>query len=437
MTALVHDRAAQFLMSGDEELDFEAAQTRLETACLQVTFDRGATAPWAQAALLAVARCGARMFRGGVFLDDGDDVAVALAGLPVGSLRMVLRAEGFRAGPAPEHAFHLHVGCAPPRGARLAAWADGWRAHTAPAATAAPAASPGNEVSGVLCAAMALSEAFRSVVLKEVATARRGQAISAWGPDEPGPNILHTPGPVWLLGLGNLGQATAFMLNLLPYAGARPPLVLQDLDRTGPENLTVQILSEPGWIGRRKCRSLAEWLESGGFETRLIEAPFTASTRSWPEGPRILLAGVDNLDTRRWAADAGFDLVIDAGLGASASDAFDLRLHAFPGRRSASEAWPVNEGPASAPVLNSGLAKALAQGRINSCGAITLAGKSVGVPCTALAAAALQVGQLLRALSTGRCCDLIDLSLTEPRHAHAHLMDHDLPPLAAFTTRAS
>jgi hypothetical protein len=45
---------------------------------------------------------------------------------------------------------------------------------------------------------------------------------------------------------------------------------------------------------------------------------------------------VDNLAARRAAASAHFDLLIDAGLGASAAEGFDLRMHAFPDRARAS-----------------------------------------------------------------------------------------------------
>jgi len=166
----------------------------------------------------------------------------------------------------------------------------------------------------------------------------------------------------------------------------------------------------------------------------LVETPFSAHTRPGPEDPRILLGGVDNLDARRWAAVAGFDLVIDAGLGASAADAFDLRLHAFPGARRPHEAWPDLQDDEVSEV-NPALKKAVAEGRLDLCGAMTIAGKSVGVPCTAAAAAAVQVGQLCRALAEGRCCDLVDVSLADADLGAFNLMANPLAPLA-FTSSA-
>jgi hypothetical protein len=82
------------------------------------------------------------------------------------------------------------------------------------------------------------------------------------------------------------------------------------------------------------------------------------------------------------------------------------------------------------------LEKAVADGRIDRCGALTVAGKSVGVPCTALAAAALQIGQVIRAIATGRCCDLVDASLSIANDAVFKVMESDLPRPPAFAEAA-
>lgn len=47
-------------------------------------------------------------------------------------------------------------------------------------------------------------------------------------------------------------------------------------------------------------------------------------------------------------------------------------------------------------------------GRIHRCGAITIAGRSLGVPLTA---AAVQVAQACRVIADGSFCDLADVSL--------------------------
>lgn len=410
--SIEHDRAAQFLVAGDPNLDFRAAQLRLERAALHVTVDDPAE-PWVQAALLALTRCGGRMFRGGVHLGAWPDCRAGLALYPASGLRGQLSRLGAVERPPPAGALHIHLGVDAPPQARLVCWGDGWDAAVAPQAPASPV-RPANPVSGVLAASMAAHEAFRILVLGDLRAGRAMRRQSAWGPQAPeDASIKFLPTSLWLLGLGNLGQATLFILSLLPYADpALLSLVLHDFDRAGPENLPVQILTEHGWIDRRKVRCAADWAEGFGFSTALMETPFAPKTGPSGDDPRILLAGVDNLKARRWAASGAFDLVIDAGLGATAADAFELRLHAFPGARSPDQAWPE---PASAPdeaVLNPALQKAVEDGEIDLCGAMTIAGKSVGVPCTAMAAAAVQVGQVLRALATGACCDLVDMNLS-------------------------
>ena len=50
-------------------------------------------------------------------------------------------------------------------------------------------------------------------------------------------------------------------------------------------------------------------------------------------------------------------------------------------------------------------------GRIERCGAVTIAGRSLGVPSTAVAAAAIQIGQACRAVTDGTYCDFIDAGL--------------------------
>lgn len=409
--SIEHDRAAQFLVAGDPHLDFKAAQLRLERAALYITADAPAE-PWAQAALLALTRCGRRMFRSGVYLGPWPDSRNHLALYPACGLRGQLVRLGADERPPPAGALHIHLGAEAPPQARLVCWADGWCAAIGPRGPSAPP-RPANVVSGVLAAALGAHEAFRVLVLNDLRAGRATRRQSAWGADEPlAAAINYLPSSLWLLGLGNLGQATLFILSLLPYVDpAALRLVLHDFDRAGLENLAVQILTDQGWIGRRKARCVADFADALGFDTALVETSFAPHTAPSGDDPRLLLAGVDNLRARRWAAGGGFDLVIDAGLGATAADAFELRLHAFPGSRSPEQAWPEPQDDAFAAKLNPALQKAVEEGEIDLCGAMTIAGKSVGVPCTALAAAAVQVGQLLRALATGACCDLVDMNL--------------------------
>jgi len=305
--------------------------------------------------------------------------------------------------PPPAHAVALHVGAEGGEDRALRCWADGWTAVVSPKRGEEPGRF-GNEISGVLTGALGIIELFRSAVLDDKRAGRRTQRLSALTPGAAALGEIeldYLPAEIWLLGLGNLGQASLWTIGLLPYADTGAvTLVLQDTDTAGAENLQVQILTKPAWLGLMKTRSCAAWVEALGFRTRIIEHRFNDLSKHAVGEPGLALVGVDNLEARRAAANAHFDLLIDAGLGASASEVFDIRLHAFPGSRTSEQAWPAIE-TAAAPSLVPGLAELVEQGLLDRCGAVTIAGRSLGVPSTAVAAAAIQVAQACCAVAQG------------------------------------
>jgi hypothetical protein len=195
------------------------------------------------------------------------------------------------------------------------------------------------------------------------------------------------------------------------------------MDISGPENVDVQILTKPDWLKRRKARNAAAWAEGRGFNTTVVELPFYADSRRSPDEPGLALVGVDNLNARRHAAraDSGFDLVLDAGLGATATEVFDIRVHGFPGFRSDAEAWPdFAAEPFVGPALTPDLQKLVSQGRLDRCGALTIGELAVGMPSTAIVAAVIQITQVCRAILDRRVCDFVDLSLLNPSRAQSH-----------------
>lgn len=410
------DRLAHLLMSGDRDAGYDQARKRLDRAALVLTADASAALPWAQAALLTVAECGVRMFPGGVHLAGGFDEPTLVGQSRGWPLRRHLEAAGCRTNTAPDHAISLHIG-PDPHGTRrgLRCWADGWTAVVSPNA---PSVQPrcGNEIGGVLTGALGVGEVFRSAVLGELLAGRRTSRLSAFAPGDAGDEeaeLRHLPTAFWLLGLGNLGQAALWMIGMLPYADpGAVSLFLQDFDRSEAGNLPIQILTKPHWIGRRKARSAAAWADEVGFRTTIIERRFEAGSRRSDGEPGLALVGVDNLAARRAAASSNFDLVLDAGLGATAPEIFDIRLHAFPGVRSPEQAWPEPDPEAERP-LDRALQDLVDAGRIDKCGALTVAGRSLGIPSTAVAAAALQVAQICRAAAEGTYCDLVDVSLAD------------------------
>jgi hypothetical protein len=419
-----HDRLAQLLMKADPSVSFDAARIQLERAAISLSAGAAARTPWGQAALLTVAECAVRSFRGGVYLRSEFEAPVCVGNYMPVPLRRMLLAAGCRNVEPPPHALAVHIGSdSAPVGTKLQGWTDGWLALVG--SPTIQEVRPGNELSGALSGAMLVTEAFRLSALGDLTAGRRTQRLSPLTPDNPTPDgiaLSLLPAAAWVLGLGNLGQALLWTLGLLPYADpGNVHLVLQDMDMTGPENTDTQLLTKPDWIKRKKTRNAAIWAEERGFTTAINELPFRASTIRDENHPGLAFVGVDNLPARRFAAQpcTGFDLVIDAGLGATAREVFDIRLHAFPGFRSSAEAWPeLSTEPM--PTTHPNLEKLVSQGRLGPCGALTIGELSVGVPSTAVAAAVIQIAQACRAILCRELCDFVDLSLVNPARTQTH-----------------
>jgi hypothetical protein len=418
--AIEDDRLAHLLMRGHGHAGYDEARRRLDRAALVLTADAAAGLPWGQAALLTAAECGVRMFPGGVYLDSDFGNTTVVGQFGRWPIRRHLELAGCRTTNAPEHAIALHVGTGRRRMQNGAlCWADGWAGLVSIEAPADPSHG-GNEIGGVMAGAMGVGEVFRTAVLGDKLSCRRTSRLSALSPgceDVDDIDLAYLPAAFWLLGLGNLGQAALWTIGLLPYSD--PGLVslfLQDADKSEPGNLAIQVLTKSDWIGRKKARSAASWAEARGFGTTMIENRFVEGTKRSADEPGLALVGVDNLAARRAAAGSNFDLVLDAGLGATAPEIFDIRIHGFPGARSAAQAWPEPEVQPEAP-LDASLQELIDAGRIDRCGALTIAARSLGVPSTAIAAAAVQVAQACRAVSDGVFIDLADVALVNCRRA--------------------
>src|SRR5438067_5273823 len=104
---------------------------------------------------------------------------------------------------------------------------------------------------------------------------RRAAGLSLWRPgrdwlaaDPDEPCLAYLPSRLWLIGMGNLGQAFAWLLTCLPYRDrGKTEFVLHDFDRIAPSNDSTSVLSFMGDVGRRKGRCVSDWLEERGFTT--------------------------------------------------------------------------------------------------------------------------------------------------------------------------
>jgi hypothetical protein len=285
-----------------------------------------------------------------------------------------------------------------------------------------------------LSAALAVAEAYFHVSKALPIAGRRTLGLSLWKPnpdndwlveDPSEPALKYLPNRLWLIGLGHLGQAYLWNLGLLPYADPSAlSLVLQDIDNVTTSTHSTSVLTEPSMVGRKKTRVMADWAEDRGYSVSLMERYFADDFMRQPTEPAIALCGLDNALGRRALDKAGFDMVVEAGLGRGHQDFQKIRMHVLPSLRSAGDIWPAADYSTghAMPVAYEKLVKA---GTLDQCGATLLAGKAVGAPFVGMVASCLAISEILRLLHGGRRCQLADLDLLSIDHRHIVQSGHN------------
>lgn len=378
-----------------------------------------------QAALLTFLRLASRVFLGGIDVVMSADAPCLLPGNP--TIGQAMASAGARCVKSLEpHVPAVCIGTVSlAHSASFAARVvfSGWRAGVVPAHTEPPFAFEAEfPLSGALAAALAVNEAFLFVRKDTPEAGFRELGLSLWRPDavkdwwkpgSDGPALAYLPSKLWLIGLGHLGQAYLWGLSVLPYA--RPQeveLVLQDIDAVTASTLSTSILSDGSMVGEKKTRAMAKVMEASGFKTAIVERRFDEALRTDAHDPQIALFGVDNSLARRALGDAGFKLVVEAGLGSGAKDFRAIRIHTFPGAKNPRDLWApgaqreVNtETPAYGDLKSRGL---------DQCGVTLLAGKAVGAPFVGMTAASLCLAEILRFLHDGRLFAVHELDLKVP-----------------------
>jgi hypothetical protein len=277
---------------------------------------------------------------------------------------------------------------------------------------------------------------------------RRSLGLSLWNPgadwlaDDPTESsVSFLPSHLWIIGLGNLGQAFAWLLASLPYRDrSSVELVLNDFDDIALSNESTSLLSHEVDVGRRKARVVAEWLEERGFCTFLEERRFGEWIVRAPHEPGVALCGVDNALARAALEKPGFGLIVEAGLGGGPEAFRSISVHTFPASRSAEEIWSRQVGQGDKSPEDMPAYKALKSEGMDSCGLAQLASRTVGVPFVGLTAACLVIAELLRRLNGGSALELVSgsvaaledvetVSISSGPYAFGHLPAAG-PPLA-------
>jgi len=382
--------------------------------------------PAHQAALLTIVNIARRALLGGVYIEGSLETplrvpvpghrtlagAVAALGgqiVPEIAETMPTLILGNVARASNEHPVCLHV--------VFRDWRGGVLPHTESFSTSAQhAITP----AATLAAAIAVSEVFQNLRGNPMA-GRRSVGLSLWSPASvdwlnapTGPADIVLPSNLWLIGLGHLGQAYLWVLGLLPYAApSEVMLYLQDFDRLAESNDSTSLLTSGKLIGRLKTRAMAEWAEARGFNARIIERPFPGGMKVSDKEPRLALGGVDNPQARAAYEDAGFDWIVEAGLGAGPAEYLALRLHTFPASTTARRKWGGVAAHRSPPPKVAAYQNLSAQG-MDDCGLVQLSTRSVGAPFVGTVAASLVVAEVLRFLNGGGVSEVIDMTLRDP-----------------------
>lgn len=391
-------RVAKLLVDA-EGIGFAEAERRLRAMTLEIRIGARALSPAGHAAALTALAVGRRSFLGGVRVIGDLDQPLQSSLSPRASLADAVAdiGTGSFAGPA---AMSIGIGADGVPGT-LTAWWDGWRAGVRQGEQAASGAS-NNPLAGVAAGAHAVGAAFNALRGVLVLPAD----IDLWSSTEAPPDFLEVflPSACWLMGLGNLGQAFLWSLAALPYAyGAERSLVLQDFDRVSEENWGTSILVPDDRFGELKTRLAESWAEARGFAVRRVDRPLQAHLTLADNEPRLALCGFDKVAPRRLLADAGFEAVVDVGLGRTATDFDRYRINVFDKERriDAHFAGVADTAPKeSAPDLP---AYEQLQSEIGRCGAAEIGNASVAVPYVSAVAGAAAVARVI-AITSGQTC---------------------------------
>lgn len=456
LTAEDIDRTAKILVDTGKAGTFDDAVAMLRSFVLQVDVGPAiADDAAAQAALLTIANAGTRAFLGGVRVrlsanptlrtGWGDGLTASTAVTRYGAAlvdhltddlpTIAIGTSGTSVG---KPVLHL-------------TW-RGWVGGVVECRDRLMRGPAGNELAGVLAAALGVSEVFQNKT-GNVLAGRRDVGLSLWRPDlvwtdtdAVGPELAYLPAAVWLLGLGHLGQAYAWTLGMLPYATPNDVQVgLVDFDEVVRGNAATQLLVTPDDTGRHKTRIVADALERRGFSTRIMERAFDEHFHPLSHGdrrrdePRIALAGFDAVEPRTKLGQRRFDRVVDAGLGDGA-EYLDLVVHTLPAAGEPSVIFSSarrRRDHGLRPAYEAEIERQVASGRDETaarCGMVDVAGVTVGAAFVGAFTSTIVIADLVRLLhddSPNFSVISLDLRAPDARSAVRSTVRADAAP--AFT----
>lgn len=372
------------------------AETRLRAMTLEIVIGPGAHNRAGHNAVLTAVAVGARTFIGGVSITLADDVEL-LSELPLGAKSLLeavadLGASEARATPSVRIVIgELDGGTV----AAVHAWWNGWTAGSS--AEHRQCGIGDNPLAGIISGAASVAQAFavlRGVDYPPVL------AFDLWpgaaAQDVPSFGEVFFPGALWLLGLGNLGQAAMWSLAALPYPQPSDVnLVLQDRDKVSAENWGTSVLVRSGEYGSYKTAVAEEWARAKGFDVRRVDRWLDEQQHVQDGEPVLAVCGFDNIEARKKIDVCGFEAVIDAGLGRKHTDFDTYRVTIFDRDYTVARHFADTEArQVAAPQDYERLLG------LDKCGAAVFEGIAVAVPFVSAIAGAIAVSRAI-ALCSG------------------------------------
>ena len=393
---------------------FEEAEKKLDSSRLAIRIGwEAAATPAGQAAALTAVATAVRCFLGGVILKGAVDHPLLIPlPLNVNTLGEAARLLGAVAKlrKSPSRTIIIGSGEHGYRGWAIRAIWNGWSAGIMSAGEGEGYVGSGDiSLAGAAAGALAAGHAFFAEQDNHCAGLSM-QGLSLWAPGErygwwenKGPSEYYVPNALWLIGLGNLGQAYLWAISLLPYADPSSiELFFQDDDLIEEENWGTSILAKKGRYGDLKTRIAEEWAENCGYRSRRIDRKLDNHLRRTDYEPGIALAGLDRMEPRRLLGRPGFEYVIDTGLGASARDYDRFRLNIFDRSHDPASHFAGVEDATELnrkEIIRLPAYQEIMVSEKHGCGMAELAGKSVAVPFVSVFVTCLAVAQAIRIAS--------------------------------------
>ena len=387
----------------DEGLSFTEAQTRLSGLTLEIAVGPDAISPTAHAAILTAVSVGLRSFPGGVQITGATEQPLNSC-LPLPGKSLAEAASYLGATPLDfPPARRLAVGSIQADAAfwTVSPWWDGWSAAARPGQTISGTSD--NPLVGIAAGALAIGAAFESARGRNDPWCEANLWPTEQGQVPPSFSEVYLPGALWLIGLGNLGQAYLWALTSLPYANPKGvSLVLQDRDTVSSENWSTSVLVREDNVGELKTKVGERWAQASNFDVRRIDKYLLENDRRSMGDPLIALSGVDSIHARKSMAKMGFDCIVDAGLGHNLLDVNHYRITVF------DKAHPIDvhfkgeeDKKRDQDILAQGYQGL--EAKVGRCGMAEIAGASVAVPYVSALTATIAIARLIAITSNCPC----------------------------------